>query len=164
MEKVVIEHESRKKYWPRAVVAGDRAYFSSAAVGDDGNSVGPSFEEQLDYILGEVRETLESLGSSMDQIVEMTLFYVNMKRDLPKVVSAAADPIGKIDNAEVSLGQTLNMKFHPSIFEKPDGFKKLADLIRVFVDQKLDEVQINVVSADMLKAAQKEPDKHKDLW
>ena len=90
MQKVVIEHESREKYWPRAIVVGNRAYFASAAIGDDGATVGPSFEEQFDYILGEVRETLESLGSSMDQIVELTLFYVNMKRDLPKVGAIAS--------------------------------------------------------------------------
>jgi enamine deaminase RidA (YjgF/YER057c/UK114 family) len=85
MEKVVIKHESKAKYWPRAVVVGDRAYFVGAAVGDDGRSVGPSFEEQLDFILGEIQGTLESLGSSMDQIIEMTFFYVNMKRDQQKV-------------------------------------------------------------------------------
>lgn len=90
MQKVVIKHESRKKYWPRAVVVGDRAYFASAAIGDDGTTVGASFEEQLDFILGEIRGTLESLGSSMDQILEMTLFYVNMKRDLPKVGEIAS--------------------------------------------------------------------------
>ena len=85
MEKVVIKHESKAKYWPRAVVVGDRAYFVGAAVGDDGSSVGPSFEAQSDFILGEIQATLESLGSSMDEIIEMTFFYVNMKRDQPKM-------------------------------------------------------------------------------
>lgn len=33
----------------------------------------------------------------------------------------------------------------------------------MFVDQKVDHVQINVVSSDTLKAAQKEPAKYKDL-
>ena len=35
---------------------------------------------------------------------------------------------------EVSLGQTLNLKLDPEVFETDDGFKRLADLIRVFVD------------------------------
>jgi len=39
----------------------------------------------------------------------------------------------------------------------------MADLIRVFVDQKVDHVQINVVHSDTLRAAQKEPEKYKDL-
>ena len=55
------------------------------------------------------------------------------------------------------------MKLDPAVFEKEDGFKRLADFIRVFVDQKVDHIQINVVSADALRAAQKEPDKHKDV-
>ncbi len=56
-------------------------------------------------------------------------------------------------------GITLNL-------ETADGrelFKRLADLIRVFVDQKVDQIQINVVSSDTLRAAQKEPDEYKDL-
>ena len=87
----------------------------------------------------------------------------------PTVGSALNGPtailksIGKINNAEMNQGQTLNMRLDPSVFEKDDGFKRLADLIRVFVDQKADHVQINVVFSDTLKAAQKEPEKYKDL-
>ena len=77
--------------------------------------------------------------------------------------TAILKSVGKINNAEVSLGQTLNMRLDPAVFEKEDGFKRLADLIRVFVDQKVDHVQINVVSSDTLRAAQQEPDKYKDL-
>ncbi|KKM67798.1 hypothetical protein LCGC14_1467520 [marine sediment metagenome] len=55
------------------------------------------------------------------------------------------------------------MRLNPAIFEKNDGFKRMADLIRVFVDQKVDHVQINVVHSDTLRAAQKEPEKYKDL-
>ena len=77
--------------------------------------------------------------------------------------TAVLKSMGKINNPELSLGQTLNMKLDPIVFESEDGIKRLADLIRVFVDQKVDHVQINVVSAETLKAAQKEPEKYKDL-
>jgi len=77
--------------------------------------------------------------------------------------TAVLKSMGKINNPELSLGQTLNMKLDPIVFENEDGIKRLADLIRVFVDQKVDHVQINVVSAKTLKAAQKEPEKFKDL-
>lgn len=77
--------------------------------------------------------------------------------------TAVLKSAGKINNAEVSLGSTLNLKFDPVVFEKEDGFRRLADLIRVFVDQKVDQVQFNVVSANTLKAAQREPDKYNDL-
>ena len=55
------------------------------------------------------------------------------------------------------------MKLDPVIFESDDGIKRLADLIRVFVDQKCDHVQFNVVSVEELKAAQKNPENYKDL-
>ena len=77
--------------------------------------------------------------------------------------TAVLKSVGKVNNGEVSLGSTLNMKIDPAVFEKEDGFKRLADLIRVFVDQKVDQVQFNVVSADTLRAAQREPEKYKDL-
>jgi len=77
--------------------------------------------------------------------------------------TAAVKSIGKVNNAEVSLGQTLNMKIDPAVFEKGDGVKRLADLIRVFADQKLDHLQVNVVSADMLRAAQRKPEEYRDL-
>ena len=41
--------------------------------------------------------------------------------------------------------------------------RRLADPIRTFVDHKIYHVQINVVSSDTLKEAQKEPEKHGDL-
>ncbi len=77
--------------------------------------------------------------------------------------TAVLKSLGKVNNAEVSLGQTLNMKIDPAVFDTDEGFKKLADMIRVFVDQKVDHIQINVVSRETLKAAQREPSKYKDL-
>jgi len=77
--------------------------------------------------------------------------------------TAVVKSVGKVNNAEVSQGQTFNMRIDPAVFEREDGFKKLADLIRVFTDQKVDQIQINVVSSDTLRAAQREPDEYKDL-
>jgi len=72
--------------------------------------------------------------------------------------------VGKINNAgDATLGQSLNIKISPTVFENEDGFKRMADLIRVFVDQKVDHVQINVTSVETLRAAQEEPDKYRDL-
>ena len=87
----------------------------------------------------------------------------NMGTDLNGPTSVLKS-VGKIDNAgDATLAQSLNMKIDPTVFEKEDGFKRLADLIRVFVDQKVDHVQINVTSGETLKAAQREPEKYRDL-
>ncbi len=77
--------------------------------------------------------------------------------------TAVLKSVGKVNNAEVSLSQTLNMRIDPVVFENEDGFKRLADLVRVFADQKVDHLQINVVSSDTLKAAQREPEKYREL-
>ncbi|HJN51489.1 MAG: pyruvate formate lyase family protein [Pseudomonadales bacterium] len=77
--------------------------------------------------------------------------------------TAVLKSVGKVNNAAVSLSQTLNMRVEPSLFDQDDGYKRLADLIRVFVDQKVDHLQINVVSSETLRAAQEDPDAHKEL-
>ncbi len=70
---------------------------------------------------------------------------------------------GKIDHVELSSGVTLNMRLDPVVFKAVDGIKKCMDLIRSFVDQKIFQIQINVISSDTLRAAQKEPHKFRDI-
>jgi formate C-acetyltransferase len=78
--------------------------------------------------------------------------------------TAVIKSAGKINAAEVSrLGQTLNMRISPEVLKDRDGIKRLADLLRVFIDEKIHHIQINVVSSDTLRAAQREPDKYSDL-
>jgi formate C-acetyltransferase len=77
--------------------------------------------------------------------------------------TAILKSVGKVNNAEVNQGQSLNLRLEPSVFETHDGVMRLAALIRVFVDQKADHVQINVVSSETLRAAQREPEEYKDL-
>ena len=77
--------------------------------------------------------------------------------------TAVIKSAGKVDNTELNGGMVLNMTLDPMIFENNDGFKKLADLLRTFVDEKIYHVQFNVVTADKLRAAQKEPYKHRDI-
>ena len=77
--------------------------------------------------------------------------------------TAILKSFGKVNNAEINQGQTLNMRIDSAVFKTDEGFKRLADLIRVFVDERVDHVQINVVSSDTLKAAQREPEKYRDL-
>jgi len=70
---------------------------------------------------------------------------------------------GKIDHVELLCGVTLNMRFDPEVFKGEDGIKRCMDMIRTFADQKIFQVQINVISSDTLRAAQKEPHKFRDV-
>jgi len=77
--------------------------------------------------------------------------------------TAVLKSMGKVDHVEYFGGTILNMRMDPAVFEKEDGIKRLVDFIRSFVDQKIFHMQVNVVSSDTLKAAQREPDEYRDL-
>ncbi len=77
--------------------------------------------------------------------------------------TAILKSMGKADNTEILGGTPLNIRIEPGVFKDNHGVKRMADLIRVFVDQKIFHLQINVVSSDELKEAQREPEKHRGL-
>ncbi len=81
MKKEVILYPDGTAPWPRAVKAGNWIFVAAAGVDRDGNTAGPTFEEQSAHALEEIKTTLESLGSSMDNIVQMTTYYVDMESD-----------------------------------------------------------------------------------
>ena len=71
--------------------------------------------------------------------------------------------VSKIDQHEYSNGTLLNMKFSPSCINGEEGVTKLKQLMQTYFDLGGMEMQINVVSADTLKAAQKNPEEYKNL-
>ena len=77
--------------------------------------------------------------------------------------TAVINSAGKIDNASISLGETLNMRLGPEVAASDDGVYRLAALLRAVVDQKIHHIQFNFVSSDILRAAQAAPDDYQDL-
>lgn len=57
----------------------------------------------------------------------------------------------------------LNMKLSPRIVAGDEGTKVLSDLIRSWCDLKIWHLQFNIVNRDTLVAAQKDPEKYKNL-
>jgi len=57
----------------------------------------------------------------------------------------------------------LNIKFTPKCVEGEKGTEKLVSFIRTFCDLKLWHIQFNVINADTLDKAQKNPDKYRSL-
>lgn len=71
--------------------------------------------------------------------------------------------VGKLPTILVSGGQLLNMKINPMSLEK-GGRAKFVYLLRTFLgDLKGMHIQFNLVSADILRNAQQNPDQFKDL-
>jgi pyruvate-formate lyase len=77
--------------------------------------------------------------------------------------TAIAKSVAKLDHEKITNGTILNMKFLPKLLESGGGKRNLADLIKTYFDMGGWHIQFNVVSADMLREAQKEPGKHKGL-
>ncbi|MDP7639802.1 MAG: pyruvate formate lyase family protein, partial [Candidatus Hydrogenedentes bacterium] len=76
--------------------------------------------------------------------------------------TAVVKSMGKIDHGEILGGVTFNLRMDPAVFKNGD-MGRLSNLIRTFVDQKIFHMQINVVSSDTLRAAQKAPEEYNDL-
>ena len=57
----------------------------------------------------------------------------------------------------------LNIKFTPKCLEGEEGTRKLVSFIRTFCDLKLWHVQFNVINKATLIAAQKDPEKYRNL-
>ncbi|NLN06974.1 MAG: hypothetical protein GX167_05075, partial [Firmicutes bacterium] len=71
--------------------------------------------------------------------------------------------VSQIDQKRFSNGTLLNMKFHPTSMRGEEGVTKLKNLIQAYFEMGGMEVQINVVSAETLRDAQKNPDNYKNL-
>ena len=60
-------------------------------------------------------------------------------------------------------GIALNLRMHPSVLSNEEGIAKLRDMTKTYFENGGLEVQYNVVDTDPLRAAQEEPEKHRDL-
>ncbi|RJP66103.1 MAG: hypothetical protein C4532_16495 [Candidatus Abyssobacteria bacterium SURF_17] len=77
--------------------------------------------------------------------------------------TAIINSLSKVDCLECNLGIVLNVRLSPEIFKTRDGIRRLAGLVRSIVDKQIMHIQFNIISTDTLRAAQREPDKYKDL-
>ena len=83
-KEVIFYEESSKIPGPRANKAGNLIFLVASGLGRDSNPVGPTIEEQATYCCESMKKTLESLGSSMDNIVQRITYCTNIE-DISKV-------------------------------------------------------------------------------
>jgi pyruvate formate-lyase/glycerol dehydratase family glycyl radical enzyme len=74
------------------------------------------------------------------------------------VIKSAA----KMDHARTG-GTLLNQKFTPKLVEGPTGLDNMAHLVRAYFKLDGHHIQFNVVTAETLREAQADPEKHRDL-
>jgi trans-4-hydroxy-L-proline dehydratase len=76
--------------------------------------------------------------------------------------TAVIKSASRMDHAR-SGGTLLNQKFTPALLEGQGGIDQLAHLVRAYFKLDGHHIQFNVVTAETLRAAQQEPEKHRDL-
>jgi formate C-acetyltransferase len=86
-------------------------------------------------------------------------------RMLGEPLSDGISPMQQMDKNQSKYpnGTLLNMKFHPTALSTDDSRLKLKALIQTYFEMGGMEMQINVVSSEILRGAQKDPEKYKDL-
>lgn len=76
--------------------------------------------------------------------------------------TAVLKSAAKIDHLRTG-GTLLNQKFTPSFFSDEKGITSVVQLIRSYFKMDGHHIQFNVVTAETLRAAQKHPEKYRDL-
>jgi formate C-acetyltransferase len=76
--------------------------------------------------------------------------------------TAVLKSAARMDHARTG-GTLLNQKFTPQLLEGEEGIDRLAHLVRSYFRLDGHHIQFNVVTADTLRAAQENPEKHRDL-
>ena len=79
MKKEVKFYPGKHGQYPQAVKAGNWIFMTLG-------KGGATFEEQFTAILEEIKSCLESYGSSMWDIVDMTVYFVDLKGDRNKAI------------------------------------------------------------------------------
>lgn len=76
--------------------------------------------------------------------------------------TAVLKSAAKIDHLRTG-GTLLNQKFTPQLLANEHGIEKTARLIRTYFRMDGHHIQFNVVTAETLRKAQREPEKYRDL-
>lgn len=76
--------------------------------------------------------------------------------------TAVVKSVAKIDHVRTG-GTLLNQKFTPQLLADDVGIDKLGQLVRTYFKLDGHHIQFNVVSSEMLRDAQKHPERYRDL-
>jgi formate C-acetyltransferase len=71
--------------------------------------------------------------------------------------------VAKLDHLKLTGGSVLNMRFNPEVLKDEPKMKKFASLVRTYCETGGYLVQFNIAGSDMLRDAQRHPEKYRDL-
>ena len=61
------------------------------------------------------------------------------------------------------MATLLNMKFHPTAMKTEEDLNKIAAMVKTYLTKGGKQIQLNVVSRDMLEEAKRDKEKYRDL-
>ena len=118
---------------------------------------------------GSAMEYLRSaakVGATADGRYSKTPFSSSFS---PSIIAKIDGPLSciqsftKHDLTNIINGGPLTMEMHDNTFRNPDGVKKVAALVKIFVDLGGHQLQLNSINREVLLDAQKHPENHKNL-
>jgi formate C-acetyltransferase len=77
--------------------------------------------------------------------------------------TAVVKTVSKLEHIYESGGSILNLKFDPSLFRGEENLGNLVALLRAYFEMKGMELQIDIVSSETLRDAQRNPARYPDL-
>ena len=78
-------------------------------------------------------------------------------------VTSLINSVTKIDLALFPNGTVLDVMFHPSAVAGREGMETIISVIRAHFEQGGMAIQFNIFDAEMLREAQREPEKYANL-
>jgi pyruvate formate-lyase/glycerol dehydratase family glycyl radical enzyme len=78
-------------------------------------------------------------------------------------VTASIKSVARLEHERHPNGTLFNLRVHPSVFDGDQGLAKFSALIRTFFDLSGMQMQFTLVSADTLREAQEQPERHPNL-
>jgi pyruvate-formate lyase len=155
--------------------------------GNDDDEVDDIAREVVDIFAGELDRYRNPRGGSFTTSLYSVTSHVAMgylmsatpdgrKRSAPLSVGISPGPgrdrggptlamksAAKIDYRNVLNGSAFNLKFHPSAVRGEAQRQSFSDLIRTYFRLGGQQLQVDVVDAETLRAAQEHPEQYQDL-
>ena len=77
--------------------------------------------------------------------------------------TAVIKSVTKIDHRSWGNGMVLDLKISPSVLSNEDGLSKLKDLVKTYFHLGGMEIQINVITNELLRKAKENPEEYRSL-
>jgi len=81
----------------------------------------------------------------------------------PNGILSVLNSYGKLDYRRLCNGGPITMELDPGYFHSPEAIEKMTALIKAFVRSGCQQLQLNVLDANVLRHAQQFPEQHRDL-